>query len=98
MRPPATRHLARLAAACAVLAIFANLACAHAEQRQQSFPLLADIPPRPAAFSAPVDSMSTTRQTDVTENERRYRQWVAELQAKRQEIIDRLQQSQKPRQ
>ena len=87
MRPSATRHLARPAAACAVLAIFANLACAHAEQRQQTFPLLADIPPRPAAIS-----------TDVNENERRYRQWVAELQAKRQEMIDRLQQSEKPRQ
>ena len=87
MRPPAIRHLAQLAAACAVLAIFANLACAHAEQRQQPFPLLADIPPRPAAISA-----------DVNENERRYRQWVAELQAKRQEMIDRLQQTEKQRQ
>ena len=88
MSPVATcRRPAHLsAAACAILAIFANLACASAEQQQQTFPRLADIPPRPAAISA-----------DVNENERRYHQWVAELQAKRQQIINRLRQAETQR-
>ena len=72
------------AVACMMFAGVAGAASAAAaqEQQPQGFPLLADMPERPAAVSA-----------DVRENLRRYRAWVAELQAERRDMLHRLRQS-----
>ena len=78
IRLPALRSHLCAAAACMMLA---GAAWAQ-EPPREGFPLLADMPERPEAISA-----------DVRENARRYREWVAQLQAERSEMLERLRHS-----
>ena len=60
-----------------ICALLAGVGAAAAQERQEAFPLLADIPERPAS-------------TDAQENARRYREWVEELQAERCAMVRRM--------